>query len=570
MGRGIRNKDDKQQGAASARRSIRSPEEQQLADFERVVMPLSIRFLNAGRDKETREEQNAAKARAVRKLPIETQRKLIECAQECERITEANPEAAIGGQAKNLGERAREVFIYSHTGFVMQNIRRHFGAFESEDDRGAQDVLSQEAYLGLHDAVNKFELGYQDSQGDVRSTESDPATMASTLAIDRIKARRSGAKHNPLTFASSRVRHRVSEAKEQGPLITAKSRAFDDRQKVQASMKAIQSRGDGVTAAEIAEKTGVEESRVSQLLGTLTSKARLDQPMSAEGDAADTLGSVIADQTTNIEASVISDSTRETVRDAANNLKPFQRRVVELHFNLSGGEDVEQKDLYDGCYVDPNSGERYSSEGTVISDRAKRDINVAKASQKDLNQRFEKGELVFEAGTPESFDLAKLKGQAAGSRSPSRDEALGRVITRETGVPMTSGQIQDAKDQALYELSQQPTLQDLRPRYRGNHELENSLQARTFVRRALEMLGDVEAGKGDSVKAGRAARDGSHKRGALGEKASERGWLSTETGRVDWGRLREDVRKHKLAQARAARSPNLESTEELADIMANA
>jgi hypothetical protein len=107
----------------------------------------------------------------------------------------------------------------------------------------------------------------------------------------------------------------------------------------------------------------------------------------------------------------------------------------------------------------------------------------------------------------------------------------------------------------------------MRPRYRGAHELENSHQAREMVRRALIVLGDLSASEADSVKAGRAARDGSHKRGALGALAEARGWIDTENGRVLWGKLREDVGKRQAGRARAARNAQLESSEELAELM---
>jgi hypothetical protein len=337
-------------------------------------------------------------------------------------------------------------------------------------------------------------------------------------------------------------------------------------------LKAYENRGEKVDIEAIAEKLDLEPKRVQELIGTLTAKSRMDKAMGGEdGEGDTTLASVIPDAGVDIESSSVDESQRETIRQAAKSLKPFQRRVIELHFNLAGGEEIEQKDLYDGVYVDPQTGEMFSSESTVISDRRKRGIEVAKTSQKDLNRRFSNGEVEFQAGTPESYDLALLKKRGNTPEgeelpAPTREQMLSRTITNKTGTPMTSGQIQDAKDQALYQLSQRQELQPMRAdlRSRGSHELENSLQARTMVRKGLELLGDIEAGSGDKVKAGRSSRDGSHKRGVLGQMAEKRGWLRGN-GSVDWEKFRADVRQAKQAKAR----PAMESTEELADLMSS-
>jgi len=571
MGRGKGDKDETTAAIVGSRRNaVQTAEAEQLAEYDQYLGPLSRRFSQAAFGKATQEAQNQARARAVKQLSEAQQRKLIEIAQETKRLAEENPDSALAERAKAIGDRAREIFIFSHTGYVMQYIRKHVGAFESESNEDALLVLRQEAYLGLNEAMDRFRLHYTDEDGSEKATEHSPLEEAAVTAVDNIKHKQA----NPLTFAVGRIRHRVSEAKETGPLITAKSRAFDERQKVQAAARRIESSGHPVTLAQIVEDTGVPQERAAQLLRSLAPKARFDAPSSVGGDSdgeGTSLASVIPDSSINIESAAVSDAEREIVRSAAEQLNPFQRRVIEAHFNLTDGEDVEQKDLYDGVYRDPVTNAAFSSEGTVISDRARRGEEVTKASQKELNQRFREGQLVFEAGTPESFELALLKkaSQVEDLPEPTREERLGRVITRTTGIPMTSGQIQDAKDQALYDLSQLPELQALRPRYRGNSELENSLQARQLVRRALTMVEAVSPKEAQNIKAGRAAKDGSHKRGELGQIALERGWLDEKTGRVIWGKLREDVNKAKQAR-QANRHADLEDSDELAEIMATA
>jgi hypothetical protein len=560
----------------------------QLADYERQVMPLWTRFSSAATGRETQESANAARARTVRNLPVPTQVALIKVAQGARDIVEAlsrrvpcpvcnakvgdacataqtadqedmekrrlrkvsHPERLEAARAQfateretltdvaraqAIGTKAREVFIFSHSGYVMQRVKPYVASFDSESERDAILVLRQEAYNGLNDAVDAYDPTYADPVS--------PAEQAARALEGKVRQRA-----NPLTYGANKIRDRISTAIETGPLITAKSRAFDERQHVQAAAKAIENEGRVVSEAEIAERTKVDPQRVSQLLRSLTSAARLDQAMGEEG--ADDLGSIIADKSPGVEETTVSSAERDAVRAAASTLPPFQRRVIELGFELTDGESIEQKDLYDGVFIDSATGERLSAEGTVISDRRRRGEEVTKASQKELNRRFQDGELTFEAGTKESFELALLKRRAGEDEDaepvePTEAERLGRIITPSTGVPMTSGQIQDAKDNALQGLSEAPSLQSLRPRYRGDFELEQSLQARQMVRKALVIVGRISQGDAESVKAGRAAQDGSHQRGPLVSMAQEMGWVDPSNGRVDWKRLRADVASRK-------------------------
>jgi len=591
--------------AASSRASV-SKEAKQLADYDRYVMPLWTRFSQAATGKGSQEDGNQARARAVRNLPVPTQVKLIQIAQGCREITEAlaltvacptchskvrepcatmqtaeqadldkkkyrkvsHPDRlalaqqrsrsksalATVARAQSIGAKAREIFIFSHTGYVMQRVRPYIGSFDSESAESAMLVLRQEAYQGLNDAIDFYDPHYADVS---------PADQAAQALLQKKRE-----KANPLTYAANKIRDRVSTAIELGPLVTAKSRAYDERQRVQAASKAIENQGKVASIEEVAKVTDIPATRVAQLMRSLASISRLDAPMKSD-ESTEELGSVIADNAPSTEDRTVGGAERDAVREAAKALAPFPRRVVELGFELTDGEDVEQKDLYDGVYVDLSTGEHLSAEGTVISDRRKRGETVVKASQKDLNRRFRDGELVFEAGTPESFELALLKAQGDGKEKlpePTRKERLARRITNATGIPMTSGQIQDAKDNALFELSRDPKLQDLRPRYRGDHELEQSLQARQMVRRALVITGKLSQAEADSVKAGRSAHDGSHARGPLVKLAEEQGWISQTSGRVNWRQLREDVASHKTEIMRQRRRPD--ATDEDVDFAA--
>src|ERR1039458_8394275 len=174
------------------------------------------------------------------------------------------------------------------------------------------------------------------------------------------------------------------------------------------------------------------------------------------------------------EDSIMHSFESEAVLTAAQKLPTFERRLVEMNFGLTGQEAPEQKDLYDGVYVDVRTDERFSSEGPVLTARRKRGESVTKAAQKELNSRFEAGELAFEAGTPESFELATLRKARETEKEPTPNEKLSRIITRDNGTPMTSGVVQHFLENALGTMAKDPDLRDSELRYRGRHELQSS------------------------------------------------------------------------------------------------
>lgn len=583
-----------------------------LMSYERIVMPLWQELASAATGRSP-DEGDRARARAVRHLAdpkaVPTQIKLVAIAQACRDIVEelalsvpcpvchsevgepcATPRTKdkVGDKkeyrkvshserlelarercrsraqlvaverARSIGNRAREVFIYTHTGYVMQHVRKYINHFESEGEESARALLVQEARLGLHEAVDRYNLDRAVAPVDIAVEHTIGRVQAKKKALGQTKA-------NPLTFAAGRIRHRISEALEQGPLITAKSRAFDDRQRIQAALKSIENHGEIPSIENVAETTGVPVERVQNLMRSLQSKSRLDAPVRTEEQGSD-LSTIIADDGPSMEEIAIRGNEHSVTREAIKHLSPFSRRIIELGFELTGvREDVEQKDLYDGVYLDPKTGQRFSAEGTVIADRKKRGESITKVTQRDLNRRFHNGELLFQAGNEESFRLALLKKQSQSGeapREPSLKEKRDFIITRETGVPMTSGQIQDGKDTALYELSLDPRLKELRPRYRGNHELERSLTARQIVRRALIVMERLTPAEAEMAKAGRASRAGGHVRGPLVRMAEDEGWVNHDTGRVNWRKLRADVARHRAQNGNRGEKEDFDSEHE--------
>jgi len=505
MGRGSHCKNTSPTKSAR-KRSQKSQLEETLGRYELLVGRWERRIDAAGaNNKDTFEDKLTSAARALQPLAkpagLSDQKMLVRAAQDAKLAMEeiddvSNP---LYHRAKKINDRARSIFILCHSGFIEQHISRQVHQLSGESPQDAREVLRQEAREGINHGIDK----YQFDQGAV-----------------------------PLTYMHSWIRARITAAGEReggAGGVRAKSKANDLKKKIQTVAKEIESSGRQVTVAEIADKVNAPVDRVAELLPWATKQiARLDAPINNGDGGETTFGALIIDTSQTIEEPVFDADTYARIRQAVSELpSPLQRRIIELCCGLAGNGKVEQKDLFDGVYRDPETGKAYSAEPSVISDRAKRGEKVVKAKQRELNERFKEGKLCFEPGTDESHELARV-GKHGDNYDPAAPYEP--FITVETGMPPTSGTIQEAKRKAEDFLRSNPLLAGLAPRYRGDNELENSEIARQRVRDALRKLEVIDASDESKLMASRAQKGGKSK---LREIAEAHGLVDEDSGRLD-------------------------------------
>jgi DNA-directed RNA polymerase specialized sigma subunit len=423
---------------------------------------------------------------------------LIRIAQECTAIYEAHRERPgfedrrLAHLAKQLDQRARETFILCHTGFIEQTIARHVHQFDAESPEHALQVLRQAAWTGLDHGIDRYDFDHE---------------------------------AKPLTYMRNWIRAEISETtKREGRLVGLKS-AHDLGKRLQALSKQIENEGRPVTIAELAERSGESVERVAEVLPYATgSVVRLDAPVPGY-ESEETIGALTVDERQDAERSVLDEDTRAKVREAVADIgSPLHRRVIELFYGLADNETVEQKDLFDGVYRDSRN-RAFSAEPSVIADRKARGEQVTQRSQKELNKLYRQGKLSFEPGTPEAHELARIS-----SENYDPGQRFERLITYKTGMPPTSGTIQEAKRQAEEKMRSHPALAELAPRYRGENELENSEEARRQVRQALLRLKAISADDESKLKAGRAPSGG---KSPLRELAEEHALVDPQSGRLN-------------------------------------
>lgn len=462
-------------------------------------------------------ERDEAWARSLRDLAYNyiRQKRLIAAAQEGKWLQwayEHTPgrrpsELPLAARAGKASEDARALTMLIHNGFVQQQVVRHTRQFDGEPQESAKEILRQAARLGVDKGIDRY----------------DPA--------------HSGA---PLTYLKNWIRAEMNDTiRTEGRLIRIKAKADDLAKKVEQEAKKISSEGRTPTATEIADRLKAPVAKVVEVLPFVTgTPARLDAPVSTHVDSDETVGSVLVADRDEI-ASLIEEDTSEKLRVAINDIpSPFRRRVVELCYGLTRGEAAPQKDLFAGVYVD-GDGKQYSAEPSVLSDYRGRGEQIEPRSQKDLNQGFKNGELVFRPDTPEAMELARVSLEGYDPDVPY----IEREITHLTGVPPTSGTVQEAKRRAEEELSHHAALRGMRPQYRGEDELENSLKARQKVRQALVVMGVYDNMlKAERVKARtQHARSSDSKRQVanLRADAQDHGLVDPDTGRLNHERLNE-------------------------------
>ena len=446
-------------------------------------------------------EQESARARALSPLAsaagVPNQKMLIRIAQSCQELIDENKESpAVLAKAALISNDAREMFMLIHSGFIRQFCSRYQNQLEGESGPDAMETLMQYARIGVNKAIDRYQFD-------------------------------KGA--NPLTYARQWMRAEVGEGvAREGRPIRLKAKAHDLGKRVQAAAKNMQNEGKAPSAEEIALTLKEPLSKVVDVMPfALSPLARLDAPVSQDGQ--DSLGSLTADDRLDVADDNEKRESRQQVHNAVSSIRsPLRKRVIELYYGLANNDPVEQKDLFDGTYSD-SSGKLFSAEPSVIRGRAKEGITVERKPQSELNGLFESGKLTWTAGTPESLELALV---AMDDYDP--DKKIHEAITNLTGVPPTSGSIQEAKKRAEWEMAENPKLSEIRPRYRGQDELENSLSARKEIREALIKLGTLTPSQAERCKVG---KGNAAKKGDLRLLAEKHGLVDKTTGKINRDQL---------------------------------
>lgn len=442
----------------------------------------------AGKDLE---ELLSARSRGLRKLTYATndQKMLVRINQDCNAFLDQDlPEDVLAMAEKNRS-RARELFILCHRGHIERFIAAHVQRFDSEDTESSRELLRQACDIGMQQGMDRYDF-------------SQPA--------------------NPLTYCSRWMQAEIKNEAEQGRLVRLKSRRNPLADKVERLCKEIEGEGRAVTVAELADKLGENPDTIAEVLPfARRATVRLDAPaQSDDPDAA--IGDLIEDSRYQLESSVAGRDMDKKLHQALDSLPTRYRRVVQVAFGIGDGARVEQKDLFDGVYVD-KSGQAYSAKQSIIAERARKGQKVKKSSQKDLNEKFSSGELGWEPGNPEAHRLA------VGDTSSSADFSK-TVITCNDGMPPTSGTVQDTLRKGMEMLAGHPALGDLDLRYRGEDEIENSEKASQEVREALMSIGAIKKSDLASLQSKRSASGDKSKLRKLAEK---HGLVDSESGRVD-------------------------------------
>lgn len=392
--------------------------------------------------------------------------------------------------AREVARRGREIFILCHAGLAHKLVRRYSGSLENVSDRETHEVLMQSARVGLNRAID----GYEEDAGA-----------------------------NPATYAKNWIRAMIGEQIEaEGRAIRIKSKAHDRLMKVRKAVRELDSVGEGlngVTLEQISARSGVELEHVAELLPHVN---RI-----AEGGGFDDFGWVPGPEEDAPDHIVVDEQTQRMLREEIAGMAPLEGRLISALYGLDG-EEVEQRDLFLGVYRN-GRGQRFTAEPSVVKEAEARKVKVTKVSQRDLNARFKEGTLHFEAWSVATAKLTSIDADPL-------DQKIAGVFSRETGVPPTSGTVQEAKRIAEERLALNPRLQSLCPRYRGPNELENSAAARVDVARALVRLGKLE--RAEAEKMARRTRTAKGSKSALRLEAENARLVDEKLGSVDRDKLR--------------------------------
>lgn len=438
-----------------------------------------------------------AKANGLRKLTQspEDQRRMIRSVHRCdELVREFSEDPAlenkrIAVRAQRLSEQGREMFILCHRGYVDNLVAKHTLRFDSESPERANEILHQACNIALHRTIDRYDFN-------------------------------SGA--NPLTYATRVMYDEIKKEAEYGRRVRLKSKANALGDKIESLSKKIEDEGREVTIAELSEKLEERPEKIAEILPHARRQTvSLDMGIDSDGEGA-LLGDMIADkaQITDGEASLMDRTER--IRLALEQLPPFEKRVIEIAFDIGDGRMVEQKDLFDGVYKD-KSGKLLSPKKSIIRERSQRGEKVELLGQRELNRLYESGEVVYIPGNPEAHSLARA-GRGGDPLAPTE-----REINYKTGTPPTSGVVQEALRKGLGQLRENPLLDGMGMRYRGADELENSEIAREIARQRLLEINAIEEDELSSLLSAKSTTGGKSR---LRELAEANGIVDPESGRL--------------------------------------
>jgi DNA-directed RNA polymerase specialized sigma subunit len=440
-----------------------------------------------------------ARAKGLRDLTYspKDQREMILAAREAGDLIASlegkdDPESnRLRARAQRINGDARELFILCHRGFVERMISKHVQRLDSESPEMAREVLHQACDIALHRTIDRFDFD-------------NPA--------------------NPLTYATRVMQDEIKREAEAGRRVRLKSKANMLGDKIEQMAKEIENEGRQVSVAELAQRLDESPERIAEILPHARRQTvRLDAPVRVPG-AQTTVGALVEDPQQAVEEPVVEEDTIERLNQAMNSLSPFERKVVEVAFGLGDSENVEQKDLFDGVYRD-KKGRAFSAKASVIAERSKGGEKVAKLPQRQLNEMYKEGDLLFEPGNPESHALARA-AKGLQEDDPGKTD---RLLSYETGIPPTSGTVQETLKKGLEKLARHKSLEGLEVRYRGRDELENSESARERVRQRLVSNGIVDETELRKLQSTRSASGEKSKLRLLAEK---HGLVDPDTGRL--------------------------------------
>jgi hypothetical protein len=455
-------------------------------------------------DRSNPEEYFRLRSQALRQLTQDpqAQRQLVGIAQKSRQLANSlqssdHPDdLRLHGQAEQISNRARELIILCHYGMIEVDVRRRAHLLKGESTEEARAVLRQEAWAGIDRGIDHYQFD-------------------------------AGA--NPLTyFRQGQIRNFLSKAieREGGEAgIRLKARANELGKRVDEEARKIEEENRPVTVVELAERLEEPAEKIAEVLPLVQNRAiRMDAPVKSDGISKMSFSDLLVDDSVDVEQQVIDSDASRRVQMAIGEIdSPLQRRLLEMTYGLDG-ERVEQKDVFDGVYLDAN-GQAYSAEGTIISDRRARGIKVQKLRQSEINRRFKSGELKFEPGTKEAYELSRISN---GDFDPG--ERYAQYITAETGIPPTSGTVYEAKRRAEQQLRSSTHLKDIVDPYRGDDQLEHSESARHLVRQELARRGIISSAEDKDLTATRARHGGKSKLRQLAEKHG----LVDQQGRLDF------------------------------------